>query len=747
MATISQGTSRLGMPPYLREILDLIEKPSGTTGLDIAGNLVLAADSRYVAFGASGVTDSSIYFDGTSLTFKDSLTGAKTLAQLAAAAAGTLDASFDAGKIIDGATSEGNAFQVGDATNKLRFYGDGTDLFIKSSGGDIKFISTGGDVTFDNDNLTTTGTINIGADSVNLTLGASGATDSYIQFDGTDLKFYDSHAGVAVTLSELSGSNLSTPTVTGDLTISDGKITWTDAVDEAAGIFTFANTGGSDIAISSSVVTGTVLDLTANAATTGTILKLSATEGTLNGGYYIQAYDNTGSAVVFGIKEDGEVEITGVAASDMLTVAAGNVQVDNGKIEVDTTQDITSYYKRNHAASSAAVVEIEQTNTGSTGSALLIDQNATGNAKGLEISHDGDYAAIDISAGAARTGDVIAIAMANQLAQKALNITGAITSANNTGVIDVRTTGALDGSLAYLHSSTGAPTANSRVLEIVSTGNLAAANAGGACLRITETGAAQATSYAAYISSTNNEALHVDAGVVLVDESITANGGFATTIADNANADAISITQNDTTNNKNGLVVSIDSAGSGVKVTQTATDGKCLELISPANHAVPIALIDGTTGNWVGADGVGMLELTGDGTHAHVDTSMLKIEFAGTSANAEKGVCLRIDDAGTSGGGTEYSVYINSTNHEAIKVDAGKVVVDETLTASGGVISKHSTADITHAAPTALELAGAFGFATAGQMGTIDDAGGAANAFFVFYDGANYWYSAFTKAV
>ncbi|MBU2052508.1 hypothetical protein KKH13_04865, partial [Patescibacteria group bacterium] len=39
-------------------------------------------------------------------------------------------------------------------------------------------------------NLTTTGTINIGADSVNLTMGVAGATDYYQQFDGTDSQFY-----------------------------------------------------------------------------------------------------------------------------------------------------------------------------------------------------------------------------------------------------------------------------------------------------------------------------------------------------------------------------------------------------------------------------------------------------------------------------------------------------------------------------------------------------------------------------
>lgn len=865
-----QGRSRLGLPPALRDILKFIENADTTTSIDVEANIVLGADNRYIAFGTAGVTDSYIKFDGTNLLFFDSTVGvSKSLTQLAASAAETLDQAFDLGKTIDGANSEANSFQVGDGTNSMKFYGDATDLFIKSSAGDIKFISGGGDVTFDNDNISTTGTISNGtitlnaggisgcatiggltdlsgagainlkpsgdtddyltfstaanvpgitttgacnlsitasggtidfgdelltttgtvtcvgitntgstatqgitntvaeisttlgmkfhADNIKASFGASDATDSYIQFNGTHLQFYDSNLGAAVTLTDLAGGALSGPTVTGDMTITDGKLIWSDLVDEVAGQFTFSGVtnDGIDI-IANAATTGNIIHVASTSLTSGTGIRVDTLESTLNGGYYFEAYDTTGGgATVFSVAEDGAVIIAG-AAADVLTLTLGNMQMSNGdidmdegKIEVDTTTNETSYFKKN-AAGAAAVVEIENTEVTSTGSALLIDQNATGNAIALEITHDGDLAAIDIKASAARTGDVIAIAMANQLAQKAIAISGAEVAANNTGVIDVRTTGALDGSLAYLYQDTGAPTAASHLLEIVSAGALAGAN-NGACLKITETGANQPTSYAVYIASTSNEALYVDTGQSLFDELVTSNGGFKAAIADNAGLDGITIDQNDATQDKDGLVITVAGDGYLVKGTVETATGKGLGLICADAQTTSLVTLDGTTTNgWYGANGVGMLNLNSDGTLAHTAASLLNITFSGVPQNSAMGSCMRIVDTGNAAGGLGYSVYISATDAqmEAIRVDDGIVVVDETVTASGGIITKHSDANLAApAAPTAVELAAAFAFTAQGQMGTLDHNNAATNVYTVIYDGTNYWYVAMTKAV
>ncbi|MBW1975224.1 MAG: hypothetical protein JRI45_06600 [Deltaproteobacteria bacterium] len=654
-----------------------------------------------------------------------------------AASGVTLDSAFDSGSAIDGATSSGAAVTIGGSgAADISFYHDGSNGYIVSNTGDLFLNAAGGDVNLGDENLVTTGNLQVNSDSNKLTLGASGASDAYLQFDGTDLLFYDSNYGGTISLSSLAGSNLSGPTVTGDMTISDGKLDWTNASDETAGTWSF-----------DAVTTGNALVISGDALTSGTLVLLSATEGTLNGGYYLRMYDETASGTVFGVKEDGEVEITGAVGSDMLTISAGDLQLDNGKFEVDTTQDITSYVKRNHATSSSPVVEIEQTHTGATGTALLIDQNATGNAKALEISHDGDYAAIDISAGAARTGNVIDINMANQLAETALDVHGAATGTAGEGIVHVDVTGALAGN-AIRVDSTGANLATGQLLYVKSAGNQAAAT-NGIVAYFEDTGAAQATSYAVYISSTNNEALKVDAGESVFDEKVTISDDLAVTVADSANVDAITVTQSDATNNKDGVVISFAGTGYGLKASNSDAGGHvALFQAGVASTTPPLVEVDGTTNNWVGAATTGMLELHSDGTLAATTANLLRIEFSGTSASGGLGTCLSVNDTGTSGGGTEYSVYINATNHEALKVDAGQAVFDELVDMSGeGMKTKLSTADVSNP-PTNAELDSAFGAVgqTAGFIGVVDDAGGGSNVWIVTHDGTDWWYVAMTKA-
>lgn len=99
--------------------------------------------------------------------------------------------------------------------------------------------------------------------------------------------------------------------------------------------------------------------------------------------------------------------------------------------------------------------------------------------------------------------------------------TGHWVGANDVGMVDVHSDGVLiaGGNLLRLDSS-GANNTNSHVLEIIASGAFQGSTSGTA-LNITDTGATAGTSYAAYISSTSNEALHVDAGTVQIDEDIT----------------------------------------------------------------------------------------------------------------------------------------------------------------------------------------------------------------------------------
>jgi hypothetical protein len=667
----------------------------------------------------------------------------------------SLDGAFDNGKIIDGASSSGTAMKVGGAAtnDKIAFYHDGSNPYIAALADDLIITAAGGDISFDDENLTTTGAVTcqgivntataidttaqlqVGADNVKITLGASDDTDSYMLFDGSgNLTFYDSAYGSTVTLSQLAGTS---PTFSGDLTLSDGKIIWTDSSDEVAGAWSFSGTTNDDIDWTSSVTTANAIDLNCSAMTTGSGVKVSATEATLTSGKYFEAYDLTGTATVFAVKEDGEVEITGAAGSDMLTITAGNLQLDNGKFEVDTTQDIISYVARNHATSTNPVMQIKQDHTGATGACLLLTQDATGNAPTLDIDSAGDYPVIDIDAPAARTGNVIDILMTNQVAETAIDISGAATGTSGEGIVHIDITGALAGG-GFQIDSTGANANTGHLFYGKSTGNIAGAT-NGAIAYFEETGNAQATTYAVYIASTNNEALKVDTGQSVFDEKVTISN------TDNIGQDVLLVDQNDSTQNKDAIVATCAGTGKVLSATVETATGGGAHFIGAASQTTSLVTIDGTTGDWLGAQDVGMLHLHTDGTAAHTDTSMLYLDHNGTSASGQLGVAVHIDTAGvTSGGGTEYAAYINAgANIEALKVDTGTVVVDETVKASGGIFTNVDTTDVSNP-PTDAELDAAIGDAAtaafgAGYMAIVDDAGGHANEYIVFSDGTKWW--------
>jgi hypothetical protein len=258
---------------------------------------------------------------------------------------------------------------------------------------------------------------------------------------------------------------------------------------------------------------------------------------------------------------DGATTIAGNAGSDMLTVSAGNVQVtsgsidvDNGAITVDTAQDLASNITRNfNGAGTGPVLTVKDDHTSSTNTALAVVQDGTGASTGVSITHSGDNPALSITAGAARTGDVISIAMADQLDQRALNITGAMTSAAGAGVVEVHATGqiAATGSLLRLDYDTAQMAAGDGALLNIADDSLAAAG----------------TQYAVLINSANNEALHVQTGKSLFAELATFTSGTqsnGSVLADfDANTELFDITTSVTDYAADSAVATIYASGAG----------------------------------------------------------------------------------------------------------------------------------------------------------------------------------------
>ena len=467
----------------------------------------------------------------------------------------------------------------------------------------------------------TTGGLEIKEDNLKLGFGAAGITDSYILFDGTDLIFYDANVAGTVTLSQLQSGTTLNPVVSGDLSIAEGKFNWTDSVDETAAAWSFANTGaGSDIDITSSATTGEVIDIIANAITTGTGIRITA-DAMANGtgilvdcdggvgstGFYFRGYDGSENDIAIG--DNGEINIKGAAATDMITVDAGhilatagnitatlgnivatagnvvitdgNLDMNEGKVEVDSTADEISYIKRNNATGTGPVFEIEESNAAG-GVALLVDSDHTGAADAMQITYAGTEYGLNIT-GVNTAGSGLYLAgPASQTASLAY-IDGAAGSgyvgASNIGMLHLENDGVLVAGSSLLRvSSTGANTAASYAVEIETTGAYTNST-DGAALKVLHSGtAASGTVYAVAIDSANDQALHVIRGLSVFDETVTCTGGVS--IEDSASgvltlgaANELTI-QNDGTTSK--IIVATDAltvGASATNYTQFSTAG------------------------------------------------------------------------------------------------------------------------------------------------------------------------------
>jgi hypothetical protein len=147
-----------------------------------------------------------------------------------------------------------------------------------------------------------------------------------------------------------------------------------------------------------------------------------------------------------------------------------------------------------------SLVHLTDTPDHANGVTLNVDVTPGSNAvQVLDIdvagTNSADILAVDFAN--AYTGDAVNITMTNcGAAAQALVINGGHAASGN--VVDISSSGAFAG-------GTG------RLVSLASSGNLASATAG-AVLKIAETGAAQATSFAVDVNSTNNEGIKVTLG-------------------------------------------------------------------------------------------------------------------------------------------------------------------------------------------------------------------------------------------
>ena len=169
----------------------------------------------------------------------------------------------------------------------------------------------------------------------------------------------------------------------------------------------------------------------------------------------------------------------------------------------------------------------------------------------------------------------------------------------------------------------------------------------------------------------------------LTRNNATATAAWVTIKDDHASATSAALAViHDGTGAATAMTIVHAGTADALKITTSDVAGTALNLVCAASTTDSMLKVDGSTGNWVGATGVGMLNLAGDGTLAHANASLLNIAFSGAGAASGMGTCLRIADTGSEA--TAYAVYISAGTGEAIKVDAGTCVFDEQIEISGG---------------------------------------------------------------
>lgn len=258
-------------------------------------------------------------------------------------------------------------------------------------------------------------------DATALSIGASGATSMAV--------FDTSNAAEKVTFTAV------TVAVVGNTTLTGAS----NAAASLAVVNNTATTLGNGAALGVARIASTSL-------TTGSLLHLELTEGTLNGGHYLKAWDVTGGATVFSVGEDGAVVIAGAAGSNMLTVTAGDVLLSDASLTMVDADNAVSLSVTNNTATTANVFLF-------TGSGVF---TGTGANSFFNITQSG-----------ATTGEVVSI-IANGLT------TGTALSVTSSGTI--ATTGEL---VSFVANSATTATALLRMSGTALTDGWVAAFTGG----------------------------------------------------------------------------------------------------------------------------------------------------------------------------------------------------------------------------------------------------------------------------
>lgn len=447
---------------------------------------------------------------------------------------------------------------------------------------------------------------------------------------------------------------------TTDVVLTDGSITLTDA-DEAASLVVTNDTAAAV----------NVVEIQADAiAAGGVLLHLDSLAAGMSTGLFFECYDGEASAFTIGLY--GATVIAGNAATDVLTITAGDISIADGSITLVDADDATSFSVTNDSAAAASLVEFagSGTFTGTTTTSFM-----TITPSGMVVG-TGVY--LPLAAMTSGTGMQI---VANAITSgQALEITSSATTLATTGrLLSVVGSGAT-GTSAVIAEFSSAATDETTVLRVTATAALAL----GVILDVS--GEALTTGKAIDISNldaiTTGKALHIDATGVTQTDGILAHIDSAST--------ALTAT---------GRLLLVDHTGNA------SVSGVLSEFASAATDETLIVKITASGALALGA----MLHFEG----ASVTTGDIIIAEALDALTTGIGIHLESGATALTGAGRlAYFNHTGATTTSGTLVEIASAGTDETvmfqLTASAalaaGVVQKITAASMTTG--TAIEIDG-----------------------------------------
>lgn len=499
--------------------------------LELEALTTTPSDTDANRYGFCIVSGSPYYWDGSSWTAFSSGAGSSSF-----------DPIYDADKLL---LMDGGMLEFRMTTEATGLYLNKTDV---ASGSVLKLANSGTGLDLEGPawSIISTGSVGIleltSGGTINATGGALtiGKTGTATSFSGT--------ATIAEGLTLTAGA----------LTHSAGQTTLIDTSNVAASLLVTNNTvttyGAGPVASAGVAV------IRSTSLTTGTLLKLQLTEGTLNGGYYLDCYDVTGSAVVFKIGEDGATTILGAASANALTITNGDVLISDGSITMTDADNAASFTLTNNTATTASVFVLAGSGvfTGSTTSSWMTITPSgltTGTAVYMPLAGMTTGKGLQIVANAVTTGEVLDISHTTSVIADG----GSLVRISSTGI---DTGGATNGVLLDLSST--ASTAGVQVL-----GTFSALTTGTGISIITSaltTGTALSLVNASGVMTTTGEMLNVAANAATTCTGIVRISGTGLT-----DGFAMEITGGGANATASGGVVNLNAGaatvGSALKIT------------------------------------------------------------------------------------------------------------------------------------------------------------------------------------